>query len=161
MLVTIPIPADATDGELHYQAAAPSDFRLAFAGSGLPFPSLRAAVESTPNRGTVRGAPGEPVTITLQYPNSYRDGELGVVGPSIHVAWRRADLEWAREVLPLGPRVPHRSLTYQPQRVALGAMFYDGTHELEVRGQEQVLRESAYPLRHQMPADTWGTRPRL
>lgn len=154
------IPLDAEGGELHYQAAAPCDYRLAFAGSGLPFPTKRAAMEDTPNRGVVRGQPGTSVTIEVQYPNAYRDGEAGVVDPSIDFAWKSGGT-WVRETHPLGPRVPHRSLTYHPLRVALGPMFYAGTHELEVRNQERVLRESSYPLNMTMPADSWGTRPRL
>jgi len=45
-------------------------------------------------------------------------------------------------------------------------MFYDGTHELEVRGQEEVLRSGGYGAGPDYDAsssasDFWGDRPRL
>ena len=159
--VHITVPVDATDGLVHYLAAAPADHRTNFTGSGLPFTSFRAAVDRTPNSGVVRGQPGQTVEIELYYPNAYRDSEHGVVPPALHVAWQTPDDDWQTNVMLLGPRIPFRALTHHPLRARLDRMFYDGTHELEVRTQEQVLRESGYPRKHEQPDNVWGTRPRL
>ena len=161
--VNITVPIDATDGTVHFVAAAPADHRTNFSGSGLPFPSFRAAVDRTPNVGTVRGMPGQTVEIELYYPNAYRAGGHGVVPPAVHIAWKsmtRPDA-WERRTVILGPRIPFRALSHAPKRCTLGKMFYDGTHELDVRSQEHIVRESGYPRKHTEPENVWGTRPRL
>lgn len=159
--VNITVPLNAMNGTVHYLAAAPADHRTNFSGSGLPFPSFRAAVDRTPNSGIVRGQPGQTVEIELYYPNAYRNFENGVVPPAVHIAWKTSEDSWDRKIMILGPRIPFRALTHNPLRYQLDKMFYDGTHELEVRTQEQVIRESGYPRKHGEPENVWGTRPRL
>lgn len=169
LLVTLTVPAAADGGELHYVAPAPADHRHSFAGSGLPFPSARAAMDRTPNRGTLVAAPGSAVTVALHYPNAYRAPCGAVVPPAVHLEWREGG-RLRRLTRTLGPRVPHRALTHHPARCPLKAAFYAGTHALEVRGQEAVLRAGAYPDAHgggrargaaASAALEWGGRPRL
>ena len=44
----------------------------------------------------------------------------------------------------LGRGIHSRARTYHPSRCAAKAGFYAGAHELEVRGQEAVLRAGGY-----------------
>ncbi len=156
----------ASDGDrVEWSAAAPPDYRHAFAGSGLPFPSETAALDRTPNRGVLKGPARSVRTASLWYPNSYRDSRGWIVPPSIQLTWRKGD-RVLRAIQALGPAIPHRALSHHPARCARHAMFYDGTHELEVRGQEAVLRSGGYgagpPYDATSPAsDFWGDRPRL
>lgn len=160
--VTMPV---ADGGVVEWTAAAPPDYRLAFAGSGLPFQSERAALDRTPNYGTVSGPPFTVQTVRMWYPNSYRDVRGWVVPPAVHLTWR-TDGQLMHAVRQVGPAVQHRAVTHQPARCAAGATFYAGTHELEVRGQEAVLRSGGYGAGPDYDgvspaAAFWGDRPRL
>lgn len=162
--VSVTMPK-SDDGVVEWTAAAPPDYRHAFAGSGLPFQSETAALDRTPNRGVIDGPAGSLRTVTMWYPNSYRGPGGWIVPPSIHMAWR-SNGQLMRSVTAVGPAVPHRALTYHPARCAHKAAFYEGTHELEVRGQEAVLRSSGYgagpAYDGTSPAHAfWGERPRL
>jgi len=156
---------DSDDGTLHYIAAAPPDYRTSFAGSGLPFQNERAAMDLTPTEGTLSGAPGAVQKIDILYPNSYRDSRGWVVPPAVHLSWRQGGA-WKRAIRFLGPAIPHRALSYEPSRCARKIMFYAGTHELPVRGQEAILRSGGFDggpaYTAASPAyDFWGLRPRL
>ena len=153
------------DGELEYIAAAPADHRLSYSGSGLPFQSETHAMDRTPNHGTIRGAGGAKVDIDLHYPNSFRDSRGWIVPPALHLSWRQGGKTMSA-VSYLGLGIHSRALTYHPSRCAAKAAFYEGTHELEVRGQEAVLRSGGYDGGprydgHSSAAHFWGDRPRL
>lgn len=162
--VTVTLPQ--ADGDVvEWTAAAPPDYRHAFAGSGLPFQSKSAALDRTPNRGTLAGAGGQVKTVLMWYPNSYRDPRGYIVPPSIELTWRSNGREMSA-IKQIGPAVRHRALSHHPARCATKAMFYDGTHELPVRTQEDVLRSGGYGAGPSYDAmsgasDFWGLRPRL
>lgn len=164
--VTVNITMPRTDdGELSYIAAAPADHRHSYAGSGLPFQSETHAMDRTPNAGVVRGSAGAVVPVQLYWPNSFRDSRGFVVPPAIHLSWRSGGRELA-QVAHLGPGIHSRALSDHPSRCALRAGFYAGTHELEVRGQEAVLRAGGYDggpkyAATDAPSQFWGDRPRL
>jgi hypothetical protein len=163
--VNITMP-NTDDGEMSYIAAAPADHRHSYAGSGLPFQSETHAMDRTPNVGVVRGSAGKVVPVELYWPNSFRDSSTGViVPPAIHLSWRFGGQELA-QVKHLGPGIHSRALSYHPSRCALKADFYAGTHELEVRSQEEVLRAGGYDggpkyTALDAPSEFWGDRPRL
>lgn len=161
--VTVTLPA-SDDGVVSYLAAAPADHRHSFAGSGLPFQSEQMAMDRTPNCGELKGGGGSKVVVRLHQPNSYRHQDR-VVPPSIHLIWREGG-RLRKAVRQLSRPIHSRALSYHPARCVQHATFYEGTHELEVRGQEAVLRSGGYdggPRNDatSSQAEFWGDRPRL
>lgn len=153
----IPDPVDGNT--IAFIAAAPADYRTSFAGSALPFANREHAFEDTPNKGEVPVGANGAFTIPLFYPNSYYIG-LGsvLIPPTLVISYVSAGTEKTINI-EVAPSVPYRMLTHPPERTS--TMFYAGDEDLPVRTQEQVLRDSAYPVKNLHPAGKfWGLKPR-
>jgi hypothetical protein len=147
-------------GLVKYMAAAPTDRRYAFSGSGLPYAGASQALEGgAAYRGQVEAQADGVVEIPLPngVPNAYyiRLGSVKVP-PTLHVEYASAEGARYMGAVQLANAVPFRSLTYPLQR--RDASFYD-QEATQVRSQEQILYDSAYPRLDQEPADFWGARP--
>jgi len=98
-----------SNGSIEYIAAAPCDFRMSYAGSGLPWPNEDVAYGQTPNRGKVSG----DFKFEILYPNAYyvNNGST-MVQPHVHLFTSSGELD-----VKLGaPLVPNRSLKHLPGR---------------------------------------------
>lgn len=159
--VTVALSHVPDDGRVTYYAAAPPDYGASFSGSALPFAGAKQAFDGTPNKGVVQAEEGgQTVHIKLRYPNAYYVG-LGTVyvPPTVHIEYTSQGRPMT-ESMRISDGVPFRTLTYpayntRPRR---DCTFYDAG-DLPVRGQEAILRASAYPDKNEMPANFWGTKP--
>lgn len=150
-------------GEVHYMAANPCDRRASFSGSGLPFHCAEQAFDETPNKGVVK-LRGNYFEVPILFPNSYYV-QLGrqLIPPTLFLMYDNANGDEHIVRIKLGDPVPYRFLEY-PSQFTLGrndATFYHAHHNLPVRGQEQLLKDSAYPNKNKMDADFWGLKPAL
>ena len=139
-------------------------YNSSFSGSGLPYYNPEQAYENTPNVGAVI-AENRQFSFKIFYPNSYYVG-LGSVYMSprvnIKICEEGSDEGEVHTIL-LGEGIPFRSLTYPPVNGSVprkDPLFYYGTDDLPVIGQEQILRNSAYPDNNQTPQNFWGLKPR-
>jgi hypothetical protein len=151
------------DDILYYLAANPLDRRASFTGSGLPFANSEQAFEGTSNRGHVKSKLGS-FNIPLLFPNSFY-ADLGnvIIPPSLFLKWYTLSGEEKRTTIKLGDPIPYRFLSY-PKEYTMSrdsATFYHAHHNLPVRTQEQVLRDSVYPSVNKMYSDYWGLKPAL
>lgn len=162
-----PVPPNA---RVAYSAAPPADRRVSFSGSGLPFSSAKAALESPrASRGvsTVELDGTFSVHLASGMPGSYYAG-LGttLVAPCVHVTFVAADGSRVRLVASLlTDAIPHRTLNHPPARRRMGAAFYaDPLARDLVRSQDQILRDSAWkPVAvgwHGGDEQFWARRPR-
>lgn len=145
------------DNIVEYIAAAPTDLRASYTGSGLPFASPEMAMQGTPNKGTITLEAGNAFKINLKMPNSHY-AALGtvLVPPTLYLTFFDMNLQKERTVsIVVDEPIPYRTLTYPNQRTS--AMFYDV--KLPVRSQEQILRDSAYPCQMVQAPNFWGLKP--
>uniref|UniRef100_A0A6C0BG07 Uncharacterized protein n=1 Tax=viral metagenome TaxID=1070528 RepID=A0A6C0BG07_9ZZZZ len=155
------------DNKLYFVAASPPDYRATFTGSGLPFHSQIQAFQNTPNKGSIDiNGYGEEFEIKLIMPNSYYVG-LGtvVVPPTLYLEYVN-QFDVKRNIsVKLSYGIPYRSLTWpgpgQNTAPRANVMFYGTQFNLPVRSQEQILRDSCYPVQNKMDSDFWGLKPPL
>ena len=143
--------------KIKYIAAAPANYSASFTGSGLPFPSFAFATDDTPNKGEAQLDHMNEFKFTIAMPNSYY-GALGtvLVPPTVYVLYEAESKVVRRVAIKLEEPIPYRTLTYQNGRTS--AEFYN--IPLPVRSQEQILRDSAYPVDSTLiPANHWGLKP--
>lgn len=146
---------------LRWWAANPPTYGQSFSGSGLPYPNEEVAFEATPNNGICDLSGGE-FQFTMVYPNSYYT-DLGTkyVAPQVNIQIIDGNGNTLTPVraIPLGSGIPFRTLTFPVQRNwNKGPLFYCNPN-LPVRTQEQILRDSSYPAKNQVPANFWGSMP--
>lgn len=160
MRVTFTVNDVVDDNIINYIAASPPDYRTSYTGSGLPFFSYLQAFDNTPNKGEIQ-VTGMDMSIDLMYPNSFYMG-LGtvIVPPTLYISYVSNGKEVSKAI-PLSDGIPYRMLTYpmkftKPRR---DVTFYDGTWDLPVRTQEQILRDSSYPATNHMASNFWGLKP--
>ena len=157
--ITGKIMDSVQNGRISYTASAPPDFHASFTGSGLPFANPSMAFGGSPNNGEMEVGSQNKFDITITMPNSFYSG-LGtvLVTPSLFIRYNDNSVI----TIELGNGIPYRMLTYPSTTTAprKSAMFYDGTWELPVRTQEQILRDSAYPSTDKMHSNFWGLKPR-
>jgi hypothetical protein len=151
------------NGEVRYIASNPANRRSSYAGSGFPFHSSQQAFQDTPNKGMIK-LDANSFKIPLLFPNSFYV-ELGnkLIPPSLFLKYVNLGGEEKVITIKLGNPIPYRFLGY-PREFTMarnGADFYHAHHNLPVRTQEQVLRDSAYPATNNMDEDFWGLRPAL
>lgn len=151
------------NGQIRYLAASPADRRASYSGSGFPFHNAEQAFIDSPNRGIVELV-GNTFEIPLLFPNSYYI-QLGreLIPPTLFIYYNNQSGEKRIIEIKLSDPIPYRFLGY-PAQFTLGrngADFYHAHHNLPVRSQEQVLRDSAYPSENKMDSDFWGLRPAL
>lgn len=145
---------------IKFIAANPPTFNQSFSGSGLPYPNKEAAFEDTPNKGIVQIQNGK-FEFKLQFPNSYYDnmGKVYVCPCFYYQITDGKGSETKMEVVKLGNGIPYRTLTWPQQRNWYeGPMFYCNNN-LPVRTQEQILRDSAYPVKNMEYKNFWGLMP--
>lgn len=151
------------DNSLYFIAAAPPDYRATYTGSGLPFANEKMAFENTPNTGRIPLI-DNTFEIRLMYPNSYYVG-LGtvVVPPTVYLAYVNSEGKIRNTSIKVSDGIPYRMLSYPMQftRARADASFYRDGWEMEVRTQEKVLRDSAYPSENKMHDNFWGKKPPL
>lgn len=152
------------DNNLYYVASAPPDYRSTFTGSGLPFATQVQAFQNTPNKGVIQVFNGQEFQIQLMTPNAYYVG-LGTVyvPPTLYLEYINTRGIRRNVSVKLSDGIPYRSLTYpgpgQKTTPRANAMFYSTQFELPVRSQEQILRDSAYPINNKMDNKFWGYKP--
>ena len=146
---------------LKYWAANSPNYSTNYSGSALPFPNEEVAFDDTNNYGIVKVNSGS-FSINLNYPNSYYKNMGTVyVPPQVKLRLVTKDGTKISEVykINLGDGVPFRSLTWPRKRDwNSGPMFYCNNN-LPVRTQEQILQDSAYPCKNEVPKNFWGLRP--
>lgn len=155
--VNITLTDVVDNNEIRYVAAAPADYRYNFSGSALPFANPSQAFENTPNKGKITMS-GNTFQVKLLYPNSYYIGLGTVMVPPMLSLHYKSNGEEKTLNIKIAESIPYRYLNHPESRVS--PMFYHGTDELEVRTQEQILRESSYPSTNTMPSNYWGLKPR-
>ena len=160
-LVKGKINGNSSDVLITYWAANPPTYNTSYAGSGLPFASPLMAYENTPNKGSVKTVNGT-FQFRVRFPNSYYMA-LGTIYVKPHVNIKICDNQNSEtHKIELGDGIPFRALSYGPPPVTwprYGPNFYSGRDQLEIRTQEQILRESAFPDKNVYPANFWGTKP--
>lgn len=108
-VVTIVGQCWTSANKLQYVAAAPSDCRDSYMGSGLPFPSSEIAYQSTENTG-VADLKGGKFQFTLRQPNSYYvDCGSKLIRPHVQVYIGSEIFN-----IQLGNGIPLRSLSSLP-----------------------------------------------
>jgi hypothetical protein len=148
------------DNKIYYIAAAGSDRRATFSGSGLPFANQIQAFDNTPNAGTVNLNNNGEFKINLITPNSYMVG-LGsvLVPPTLFIEYIQQNEKKRVVSIKVSEPIPYRTLTYPVSpRPRIDASFYDNQFKLEVKTQEQILYDSQYPCSRKTYDDFWGLR---
>ena len=152
--------------ELNYIAADPAEDNYSFSGSGLPFHNFNQALEKKINVGNVKVINNE-FNFKISVPNSYYT-KLGTeyVNPRLYIKSCNSD---HYEVINLGLCIPYRylshpSIDHYPSVTKKifkpsSSLFY--TNSLPQRSQEQILRDSAYPCKRDIPTNFWGLKPPL
>lgn len=146
------------DGRIKFLAAAPTDRRASFSGSGLPFGNPEQAFHNTPNSGFLELALNNKFAIRINMPGSYYEKVGTVLIPPTLFIFYNDGLKNKTIDIKLTNGTPYRTLTYQNQRT--GPLFYAGNDALEITTQEQILLNSEYPASRDQPEDFWGLRPR-
>jgi hypothetical protein len=146
---------------VNYMAASPADRRASFSGSGFPFSSEDQAFGNSPSKGVIK-LDNRNFEIKLLFPNSFYVS-LGnkLIPPTLFLKYTTTSDTERVITIKLGEQIPYRFLGY-PNEYTMprkDATFYHAHHNLPVRTQEAVLRDSAYPHVNKMDADFWGLRP--
>ncbi len=146
-----------TSNVIYYIAPSPADHRANFSGSGIPFANINHAFENTPNVGSIATTNGY-FSIPLMTPNSFMIN-LGTVRvpPTIYIKYTDVNNVVRIRPFTVSQGIPYRSMTYSPLRK--NVHFYSTHCSLNVRSQEQILRESGYPSLNIMPKNHWGVKP--
>lgn len=154
------IATKTLDATILFWAPNPPTYTTSYSGSGLPYPSPDVAYENTPNRGAVKSSGGN-FEFRVRYPNSYYIGLGSVyVEPCVHIKVCEEGADNKVHTIKLGNGIPFRMLTYPPSQPETkprsNPLFYSGRPQLEMRTQEQILRDSGYPEDNVMPKNFWG-----
>lgn len=148
-----------SESTIIYWAANPPTYNGSFSGSGLPFPNPEIAYHNTINKGTVKTVGGH-YSFKIRYPNSYYVG-LGskFVEPCVHIKICQPNGEDKVKTIKLKNSIPFRSLDHPSgQRGTIArndSLFYKRDNQ-KIRTQEQILKDSGYPLDNKMPKNFWG-----
>jgi hypothetical protein len=150
-----------------YWASNPPDGTYSFSAAGMPYPSPEIAFENTVNKGSII-SDGDSFEFKIYYPNSYYVGQGSLYMPP-HVFVKICDPEYDNvETIQLGPGIPFRTLTPPgppTKNHRNSPLFYynESLKNMDVRTQEQILRDSGYPvfdvIPPKMPDNFWGLRP--
>lgn len=146
---------------IRWWAANTPTFNSNFSGSGLPFPNEDIAFENSNNMGKVEVSRGN-FSFSMRYPNSYYIN-MGAtyVPPEVQIQVCDGNGKNVSNIqhINLGEGIPFRTLTWPKQRDwNEGALFYKVENN-QVRSQEQILKDSAYPKVNKMPPNFWGKKP--
>lgn len=145
------------DSTIYYYAASPCDYRSSYSGSGMPFHSKEQAFYSTPNIGTIKLI-GNEFTIKLLKPNSYYDKlNEPVINPYVIIYFYCNKVKKETKI-EFKDRIPFRDIRFDARHTDV--MFYNNQN-LEVRTQEQILIDSRYPDKNEMPSNFWSSKPAM
>ena len=166
VLVQGEVKSNTSDPTIVYWAPNPPTWSQSYTGSGLPYHDSIQAYQKSPNVGAVK-AVNRKFEFRIKFPNSYYVG-LGslYVPPVVHFKICEEGSDGKKyHTIDLGNGIPYRTLTYPSppsNRPRNSPMFYHcGKNKLQVRTQEQVLRDSGYPEDNKMHDDFWGLKPPL
>ena len=156
---------DKSNVKIVYWAANPANFNYSFNGSGLPFANPDQAFSNMVNVGSLTTS-GDSFEFKLFYPNSYYVG-LGsvLVKPEVYIKICDPDIKSTVQIVKLGPGMPFRTLTHPlpPNKYFRESPLFYKNDELPIRTQEEILRDSAYPVFNikptKMPDNFWGLKP--
>ena len=152
-----------SSGKINFIAASPADRRGSYSGSGLPFHDTNQAFVETPNKGKLV-LEANSFEIPLMFPNAYYVN-LGnqLIPPTLFLSYENGSGEHKIINIKLSDPIPYRMLGYPAEftMARQGAEFYHAHHNLPVRTQEQICRDSMYPNKNKMQNDFWGLRPAL
>jgi hypothetical protein len=142
-----------------FWAPNPPTYTTSYSGSGLPYPNPEMAFENTPNKGAVK-LNGGTFEFRVQYPNSYYIG-LGslYIPPCVFIKVCEQNGDGNVKTIQLGNGIPFRMLTYPPSYDSVprtNPHFYSGRDNLAHRTQAQILKDSAFPSKNEMPSNFWG-----
>lgn len=146
-----------------YWAADEPDYMYSFYGSGHPFANPDMAYSNNHNTGTVNAIGGK-FSFTIKYPNAYYVG-LGsqYVPPhfNVKICGESDDSCSNYFTVQIDDGIPFRTLTYPapPGKKARNGPTFYYEPEREIRSQEDILRQSAYPQKHITPDNFWGDKP--
>lgn len=146
------LPAKLLDN-IQYTGATPSQRNSSFTGSMLPWPNGLQAFDNTPIKGTLNLDNGRGFSLTIPLPNSYYAG-LGTVKVPPTLYLQAGDV---KTKIMICNDIQVRSLTYPMERKDV--LFYDGTWDLPVRTQEEILKSSAFNTKQ--TKNFWGLKPPL
>ena len=146
-----------------FWAPTPPDYRTSYSGSGLPYPNAEVAFQQTPSYGTVQVKDNGSFSFSIPFPSGYYMN-LGTlyVKPHVRVQAVTDGKAGPVETIKVAEGIPFRLLTYPPipqTAPRCSPQFYNNRDILPVRTQEQILRDSGYPLKQVMPANFWGLTP--
>lgn len=161
VIITGKLKKRPDDGRVSYTAAAPAEIHMSISGSGLPYANREQAFHATPSTGSAPVNRHGRFEIKVKLPGSYYVG-LGtiLVQPTLFLTYLHQGSLLATHV-PIRPPLAYRFGTYPMQFVKPrdGPMFYSPNKATLPRTQEQILRDSAYPVDAVMAPDFWGSRP--
>jgi len=162
LIITGVVNEVVDDDKLHFIAAAPADHRYSFHGSGLPFANPSQAFLHSQNKGTVEVGVDGTFIIKLRHPNSYYV-DLGnkLIPPTLTIKYHTSGERRVIDVQ-VANQIPYRLLNHPRSNTYIrdSPMFYKDTEKLPVRTQEQILRDSGYPVKNKIPENFWGLKPR-
>ena len=152
---------------INYWASDPVEYKYSFSGSGLPFSNKEQAYDNKINIGSVK-VKKSMFNFKIKVPNSYYIN-LGskLIKPLLHITVCGTN---NYETIKINDGIPYRFLNhpanidYKSNLVKIykpsGPNFY--VNKLPIRTQEQILRDSAYPINtDKMPDNFWGLKPAL
>jgi hypothetical protein len=137
--VPIIINDDILNSRVEFIASAPPDRNMSFSASGLPFPSMEAALSVTPNIGIIEGVSrNKEFKLPLFYPNTFYIASSHKVMPTVFIRYKTAQLPESMKYLAIkiGNGIPFRSLFPEKQ---------SWQHDEYVTTQEKILLRNAYP----------------
>ena len=152
------------DNMVYYMAASPPDYHASRSGSALPFIDQEQAFTGSPNKGKFQ-LQSNKFQLNLIYPNSYMIG-LGsvLVPPTLYLSFKSVNGESRYASIKISEGIPYRSLTYPSEGgcARRSPEFYNNHASLPIRNnQEEILRQSAYPITNTMPSNYWGMKPSM
>lgn len=102
--------------DINWTACAPTDLRMSYSGSGLPFGSAKMAFSYGVQRGSAKAG---KFKVILNQPNSYYD-EGTLVPPTVYIS--SSDLRISLQVAEPIPNRSLHSLPDRPKRNSRGAI---------------------------------------
>jgi len=145
-----------------YWASSPANLNTSYSGSGLPYANPEQAYDRSPNVGAVQAKDGV-FEFNIYMPSSYYVG-LGslYVPPHINFKICEKGSDDKFVTIKINDGIAYRTLTYPApptNNSRLCPKFYNNRAKLPFRSQEQILRDSGYPLDNKMDDNFWGLKP--
>ena len=145
------------DGHVvHFIAPSPPDYRSSFSGSALPYASKKQAYDNTPNIGHVELSPSNSFVIKLAYPNTYYENFSNELeNPYVLLSY---SFKGTEKTLKIKLNKIINNIRTLRHHVNHNEMFYDNESNLDIRSQENILRDSQFKNINNGNS-FWGLRP--